>query len=130
MPLEFSNSPEVHPPLGTYSHVVTSPANASLVFVSGQVAVRKDGTWPKSFLEQADQVFANLVAHLAAEGLTPSDVIKVNSYIVDDDGDPGALSRTRSKYFGDHRPAATAVIIAGLGNPEWKLEVELIAVRS
>lgn len=130
MSLEFSNTAEVHAPLGTYSHVVKTPANSSLVFISGQVPVRQDGTWPKSFADQADQVFANLAAHLAAQGLTPSDVIKVNSYIVDHEGDPGALLRARTKHFGDHLPAATGILVAGLINPEWKLEAEVIALRS
>ncbi|MUL79039.1 RidA family protein [Mycolicibacterium sp. CBMA 226] len=129
MSLAFSASPDVHEPLGTYSHIVACPAGASLVYISGQVPVRPDGTWPASFADQADQVFANIAAHLASAGIDPADVVKVNSYIVDHDGDPSALLRARSKHLGDHRPAATGILIAGLINPEWKLEVEVVAMR-
>jgi enamine deaminase RidA (YjgF/YER057c/UK114 family) len=126
--LTLSASPDVHKPLGTYSHTVTCPPGASLLFISGQVPVRPDGTWPTSFADQADQVFANVAAHLAAAGIDHSHVVKVNSYIVDHDGDPSALLRARSKHLGDHLPAATGILIAGLINPEWKLEVEVIAM--
>lgn len=130
MSIALSNTDGVHAPVGTYHHVAQAPAGAQLVFISGQVPLRTDGTWAESFEEQAEQVFANIVAHLAGVGLTPQDVIKVNSFIVNHDGDPGALLRARTKHFGDHHPAATGVFIAGLVNPEWKLEVEAIAVRA
>jgi enamine deaminase RidA (YjgF/YER057c/UK114 family) len=129
MSLKFANPSEVYAPVGTYSHVAECPATANLVFISGQVPVRADGTWPESFADQADQVFANIAAILASQGLSPADVVKVNSYIVDAEGDPGALLRARTKHFGDHLPAATGITIAGLVNPEWKLEAEVVAVR-
>lgn len=130
MSIALSNTDGVHAPLGNYHHVAEAPASAQLVFISGQIPMRSDGTWAESFADQADQVFANLVAHLAGAGLTPGDVIKVNSFIVNHDGDPSALLRAREKHFGDHQPAATGLLVAGLVNPEWKLEVEAIAVRS
>ena len=71
VPLRFENPPGVHAPLGLYSHTVPVPAGTDLVFISGQVGVRPDGTTPSTIAEQADQVFANLVALLAAHDLRP-----------------------------------------------------------
>lgn len=65
MTIEYLNPPDVHPPLGLYSHTVAVPAGTDLIFISGQVGVRPDGTTPSSIAEQADQVFANEVDAIA-----------------------------------------------------------------
>jgi enamine deaminase RidA (YjgF/YER057c/UK114 family) len=63
--LEFSNPANVHTPLGLYSHTVTVPTATELIYLSGQLGVRPDGSTPASIEEQADQVFANIVASTA-----------------------------------------------------------------
>ena len=49
---------------------------------------------------------------------------------VDADGFGGhtALSSVHGEIFGEIRPASTMVIVAGLIDPRWKVEVELDAV--
>jgi hypothetical protein len=42
--ISFSNPDGVHAPHGLYSHTATVPADTELVFVSGQVGVRPDGS--------------------------------------------------------------------------------------
>jgi enamine deaminase RidA (YjgF/YER057c/UK114 family) len=43
-------------------------------------------------------------------------------------GDLEILVQVRFAFFGDHRPPHTGIIVAGLGSPEVRLEVEVIAV--
>ena len=62
--VSFSNPDGVHAPHGQYSHTATVPADTELVFVSGQVGVRPDGSTPGTMVEQPDQAFANVVALL------------------------------------------------------------------
>ena len=48
MDLRFDNPAGVHAPLGLYSHTATVPAGTELLYVSGQVGVRPDGSTPSS----------------------------------------------------------------------------------
>ncbi len=129
MLLKLDNPEQVAPPMGAYSHSVEIPANSGLIFLSGQVPVGLDGRTPATLAEQADQVYANIVAVLAAKGVTPEAVIKLVTYLVEDDA-AGAVPRARARHFGDHRPASTLLYVKGLANPAWKVEVEAIALAS
>lgn len=129
MTIKNVNPPAVHAPRGLYSHTVTVPAGTDLIFLSGQVGVRPDGSTPSTIAEQADQVFANIVAHLKFHGLEPSSIIKLTTFMVaGQDGD--AVRAARIKHLGPHRPASTAVFVAELVEPQWYVEVEAIAGRS
>jgi enamine deaminase RidA (YjgF/YER057c/UK114 family) len=127
MSLKLDNPATLSPPLGHYSHTVEVPAGARLVFVSGQVAVRPDGTLPATLEEQADQVYANIVAALAAKNVPPSCIIKLTTFMVDDDPD-GLIRKARVKHLGNHRPASTAVYVTRLVDPAWKVEIEAVAM--
>lgn len=128
MTLRYSNTADVHPPLGLYTHTVTVPAGAELIYISGQLGVRPDGTTPPTIEEQSDLVFANIVAHLAAHGLPPSSIVKLTTFIVaGHDGD--AVRAARLKHLGAHRPASTAVFVSRLVDPAWFVEVEAVAAR-
>lgn len=128
MSLSFANPPCVHLPLGLYSHTVSVPAGTELLFISGQLGVRPDGTTPPTMAEQAEQVFANIVALLASHGLGPTDIIKLTTFMVaGQDGD--AVRAARLKHLGTHRPASTAVFVSELVDPAWLVEVETIAAK-
>ena len=53
--LKFDYPEGVAAPLGAYSHSVEVPANAGLIFLSGQVPIRADGHRGTSLAEQADK---------------------------------------------------------------------------
>jgi 2-iminobutanoate/2-iminopropanoate deaminase len=76
---------------------------------------------------QAKAVFDHLLKVLAHAGATPQDIVKMTTYLVDR-ADSKIVTEERFRFLGDHRPPHTGVIIAGLGAPEVKLEVEVIAV--
>jgi len=125
----FTNPADVHPPLGLYSHTVTVPAGSELVYLSGQLGVRPDGSAPDTLAEQADQVFANIVALLAAHGLRPTDIVKLTTFMVaGQDGD--AVRAARLRHLGAHRPASTAVYVSQLVDPAWFVEVDVVAART
>lgn len=126
--LELSNPPSVHTPLGLYSHAVIVPSATELIYLSGQLGVRPDGSTPASIAEQADQVFANIVAVLHAHGLTASSIVKLSTFMVAGQ-DGHAVRRARLKHLGSHRPASTAVYVSQLVDPKWLVEVEAVAAR-
>ncbi len=128
MAIKFSNPPSVHKPLGLYSHTALVPENTALVFISGQVGVRPDGTTPTTIGEQADQVFSNIVSVLASHGLVASDIVKLTTFMVaGHDGD--AVRAARLKHLGSHRPCSTAVFVTALVEDGWFVEVEAVAAK-
>jgi enamine deaminase RidA (YjgF/YER057c/UK114 family) len=127
--ITFSDPEGVHPPLGAYSHTAVVPAGTELLFLAGQVGIRPDGVTPPTLAEQADQVFANLVALLRAHGLQPTDIVKVTTFIAAGH-DVQAVRQARLKHLGTHRPTSTAVFVAQLVDPKWLVEVEAVAARS
>ena len=127
--VSFLNPPTVHVPGGAYSHSAVVPAGAELVFISGQVGVRPDGSLPNSISAQADQVFANIGALLAAHGLDASALVKLTMFVVAGQ-DIQAVRAARAKFLGTHQPASTAVFVSQLVDPAWYLEVEAFAAKS
>jgi enamine deaminase RidA (YjgF/YER057c/UK114 family) len=128
MGLTFANPSDVHAPLGLYSHTVSVPEGTELLFISGQLGVRPDGSTPSSIEEQADQVFANIVALLRAHDLKPTDLIKLTTFMVAGQGGD-AVRAARLKHLGSHCPASTAVFVSQLVEPTWFVEVEAIAFK-
>jgi 2-iminobutanoate/2-iminopropanoate deaminase len=107
---------------------VSVPEGTELIFLSGQVGVRPDGFTPTTVEEQADQVFANIIALLKAHGLEATSIVKLTTFMVaGHDGD--AVRAARLKHLGTHRPASTAVFVSRLVDPAWFVEVEAVAAR-
>jgi 2-iminobutanoate/2-iminopropanoate deaminase len=127
--ITFTNPPTVHAPAGSYSHTAVVPAGTELVFLSGQVGARPDGSTPPTLAEQADQAFANIVQLLAAHGLQPDAIVKLTLFIVAGQ-DIQVVRNARVKYLGNHRPTSTAVFISQLADPKWFVEVEAVAAKS
>lgn len=125
---KFLNPTDIHAPVGAYSHTVVLPPGTELVFVSGQVGMRLDGTVPSSFAEQAELVFANIRSCLAAHGIGMESVVKLTSFLLPGQ-DVQLMREIRLRHFGDHRPASTAVYVPQLVNPSFLLEVEAVAVK-
>jgi len=115
-------------PLGRYTHAVEVPAGAGLIFLSGQVPVRPDGSVPTTLAEQADQVYANIVAILAARGAPTANIIKLTTFLTEDDDGDDCVRKARAKHLGEHRPASTAVFVRRLVDPAWKIEIDAVAL--
>jgi 2-iminobutanoate/2-iminopropanoate deaminase len=128
MTASFTNPGDVHPPVGPYSHTAVVPAGTELVFISGQVGMRADGSIPPGFAEQAEITFENLRACLAAHGLRVEAVVKLGVFIL-----PGQdfqlLRAARERHFGAHRPTSTSVYVPQLASPAFLLEIEAIAAK-
>lgn len=80
---------------------------------------------PDSVADQCRNALATITAALAEAGATPADVVRVR-YILPDPADWPACWPVTSAVFGDVRPAAT-MLVAGLQEPEMKIEIEVTA---
>ena len=114
-----------------YSHVVTVEGPGRLAFISGQVAVDKEGNivGPGDLKAQIKKAAENLVAALASVGATPTDIVKTNTYIVNyTQNDYGAMREARAVLFpsGDP-PASTLIGVKSLAVDGLLVEIEAIA---
>jgi len=75
--------------------------------------------------EQVHQTFHNIAAALTQAGASLKDVVRVH-YIVPQSADWPRITPILGQYFGDIRPAATA-IFAGLADPRMRIEIEVTA---
>jgi 2-iminobutanoate/2-iminopropanoate deaminase len=124
----FENPPSVAPPIGAYSHVARVAAGSELIVLAGQVGIMPDGTLPESVEEQYAQALRNVVALLASQGAKPTDIVKVNYYLVKP-MDLGKIRDTRTKIIGDARPPSTLVYVPALAAPQYLVEIEAWAVK-
>lgn len=131
MKKEILNPPALGTPPRFYSHAVSIEGPAKLVYVSGQVSVDEAGkvVGAGDMRAQAEQVFKNLTAILRAAGAGWDDVIKMTGFMVGlDAANVAAYREGRSGYFKVKRPpASTLVGVTRLVQPEWLLEVEVVA---
>ncbi|WP_210483921.1 RidA family protein [Microvirga antarctica] len=109
----------------SYEHAARA---GDFIYVAGQVARDENNQWVgiDDAGAQAEQVYRNIGRVLAHMGAKPTDVVKINTIMVDRN-DREAVTAARLKFFGEHRPPHTGIIVYGLGSPEVKIEVEVIA---
>lgn len=128
---------------------VTVPPTATIHFISGQVpaVVNKDA--PGDSLEafgdtktQSETVLKKIKEILQGMKLEMSDVVKMQVFLV---GDPAKGGKADTKgfmeaytqYFGPtaqpapqlNLPARAVVQVAGLSNPGWLVEIEVVAAK-
>jgi enamine deaminase RidA (YjgF/YER057c/UK114 family) len=112
----------------SYTHVVEVTGPCRTVYISGQLGTGRDGNVVGDFRAQAEQVFKNLTAALAAVGATFKDVVKVNSYVADIK-DMAILRDVRAPYLNAAAlPASTSIAVTAFARPGALLEVEAVAV--
>lgn len=97
------------------------------VMVSGTAPIWPDGTVDPDPQIQAARCLAIILEALAAAGATPADVVRTRMYLVDV-ADQEAVGRAHGAVFRDIRPAATMVVISGLLDPRWRVEIEAEAI--
>jgi len=125
---QFLN-PSTMPKSVGYSQLATV-SGGTIVFVAGQVALDRSGNvvGHDDFRVQVQQVFENLKAAIEAAGGTFSDVVKLNTYVLDF-SDLQAFRDVRDLYIDiSQPPVSTAVQVARLFRPEFLVEVEAIAM--
>ncbi|HYF06728.1 MAG TPA: RidA family protein [Acetobacteraceae bacterium] len=125
--ITLSNPEGAPKPASPYSQAVEITNEARRLVISGQIGVTPDGTILEDPAQQVEQALANIGAILKAHGMAVSNVVKMTVFLTD----PaliGAWRAKRSAWLGGHAPASTLLIVAGLADPRFKVEVEAEAV--
>jgi 2-iminobutanoate/2-iminopropanoate deaminase len=112
------------------SHFSQGFVAGGFVFVSGQLPVDSDGrlVGGDDVEQQSRKVFENIAEVLALAGSSLKEIVQLNLFLLDIRDIP-RIAGVRRELFGDHRPASTAVEVAGLLVPGAKLEVNAVALR-
>ncbi|WP_378942759.1 RidA family protein [Paracoccus sp. R86501] len=123
---------------------VEIPADATLVYLSGTVPQvideKAEAGSPEQFGDtaaQTESTLAAIEAKLTALDLTMGDVVKMQAYLVAPEGgdamDFGGFMDGYTQFFGTDEqpnlPTRSVFEVAGLANPAWLVEIEVVAVR-
>jgi 2-iminobutanoate/2-iminopropanoate deaminase len=125
----FVNPPGMPASRG-YTQLVEVPSGARMLFLSGQVALDSTGALVGAgdFRAQAQQIFRNLGAGLAAGCADFADVVKLTYYLRDVTQVP-VLRQVRDQFVNTAAPpASTLVEVRRLARDDLLLEVEAVAV--
>jgi enamine deaminase RidA (YjgF/YER057c/UK114 family) len=97
------------------------------VIVSGTAPVWPDGTCPDDAGVQARRCFEIIEGAISELGARMSDVVRTRIFITSV-ADAEVIGSVHGELFRGVRPAASMVVVAGLLDPRWKVEVEAEAV--
>jgi enamine deaminase RidA (YjgF/YER057c/UK114 family) len=110
-----------------YSHAIETQLNGCRhLHISGQVGVPPSGELDAEFSGQLRQAMNNVETVLADANMTTKNIVKVTYYLTRRQ-DLDELVKIRSEVWHGVSPAVTVVVVAGLVNPDWYIEVDVTA---
>lgn len=99
------------------------------VLVAGTAPIWPDGRVDPDPEAQARRCLEIIVAALAEAGAEAADVVRTRMFVTDAAVADG-VGRAHAGVFDRHRPVSTIVVVAGLLDPRWVVEIEAEAVVS
>jgi enamine deaminase RidA (YjgF/YER057c/UK114 family) len=96
------------------------------VLASGTGPVWPDGSVDPDPGVQARRCLEIIFMAIEELGAGPEHVVRTRMFVTDV-ADADAVGAAHGEVFGDIRPAATMVVVAGLLDPRWKVEIEVEA---
>ncbi len=93
------------------------------MLVSGTGPVWPDGSCPDDVGLQARRCFEIIRQALIECGTDLTDIVRTRMFVTEHAA-AGPVGDVHGELFADIRPAATMVIVAGLLDPRWKVEIE------
>ena len=94
------------------------------VHVAGTAPIGIDSSDP---YEQATRCLQIIVEALAEVGAAPEHVVRTRVYLLDA-ADWEAVGRAHGEVFAAVRPASAMLVISGLLDPAWRVEIEAEAL--
>lgn len=111
-------------PVVGYSRAVVAHG---VVHVAGTAPIPKQGDPPAGAYEQARLCLEIVGGALAEAGSSFADVVRTRIYLTSAD-DWREVGRAHGEVFGEIRPASSMLVVAGLLDPRWRVEIEADAV--
>ena len=102
------------------------------IYVAGQTALTMDGTVNRQFSDQVREVYTRVQNVLSNTNASMSDIVKLNLFIVSDDGKTENYFHQAcdiwAEMFPDARPAVTPVQVHELPHPELLFQADCVAL--
>ena len=120
--------PPSTPVMGTpnYTHAMLTEGATRWLHIAGQVGVLPDGSTAEGIDAQCDAVFANIGELLKGADMTADHICHLRIFMLDREHIP-SLRRARTALLGDRVVPSTLVLVSGLVDPNWLVEVEFVA---
>ncbi|MQM27902.1 RidA family protein [Glycomyces albidus] len=125
MEISAINPSSVPEAVGGYVNGLEVRGAERMLFVSGQIPQDREGRVPEDIEAQCRLAWSNLTAVLREAGMDVSNLVKVTTFL-SDRAHAEVNSAVRREVLGGHEPALT-VIITGIWDPAWLIEIEAIA---
>lgn len=97
------------------------------VLIAGTAPIWSDGFCDPDPLAQARRCLEIILEALGRAGASAEQVVRTRIYLTDR-AYCDAAARAHGEVFADIRPVCTMVVVAGLLDERWKLEIEAEAV--
>jgi enamine deaminase RidA (YjgF/YER057c/UK114 family) len=97
------------------------------VLIAGTAPIWPDGSCDPDTGVQAARCFEIIVTALRELGGEPRHVVRTRMFITDAAG-AEAVGLAHGTVFAEARPVATMVVVAGLLDPRWNVEIEAEAI--
>ena len=119
---------DIRPPFARYAHGIEIPANHRLIQTSGQLGITPDDHIPDDPYDQTMICFDNILKILEVGHMSIEDIAHVTAYVTDRVHMAGYMA-ARDQVFQNKTvlPSSTLLIVSGFTNPEFKVEVEVLA---
>jgi enamine deaminase RidA (YjgF/YER057c/UK114 family) len=128
--ITYINPAKLAKPKG-YSHAVSLSGDYRTVLIGGQNATDKNGklVGGNSLRQQTEQVLANIETIVEAAGGRLENVVKLGINILQGQDPREGFQAFQSKWSTSaNPPAITVLFVAGLGSPDWLVEIDAVAV--
>ena len=114
-----------------FTNIIVVTGSVKTLYIGGQNALDASGNivGKGDLKAQTEQVLRNIQAALSAGGAEPRHIIKWNLYVLP--GQPIQVGFEAFQQFWGRQPnppAITMAFVAGLANPDFLLEMDVIAV--
>ena len=126
--IKYLHTDTAPPTFSNYSQAVEVPPGSRIIAISGQVGVDLDGKLAETEAGQHEQTWRNIIAILEANGMGPQNIIEVTAYLTTQTGVP-IYRETRDRMLDGAKPASTLLIISGLADPAWTVEISALAAH-
>ena len=113
-------------PFSKYSQSVEVMEDRRWLHVSGQVGIDPDGRLAEGASAQMEQAWRNIFAVLSSAEMTPEHLVKVTAFLTRSE-DVGSYREVRERVLTTAQPASSLILVAGLADPAWLVEIEAVA---
>ena len=130
MNIDYINPDTMARPRG-YSHAISVTGSHRTIYIGGQNAIdeKENLVGMGNLKKQTEQVLINIQKILEESDAKLENVVKLNIYLVEGQN-PQDGFEVFQKMWGDNQnyPIVTVLFVSGLGNPDWLVEIDGLAL--